>query len=71
MAFDLKMLFSSLVISVLLVATSAIGIQKYNEDKQNTMNKNFLIVTLIFGILGVLVSLFGGGKYAKNYLNSR
>ena len=71
MSFDLKMLFSSLVVSVLLVATSAIGIQKYNEDKQNTMNKNFLIITLVFGILGVLMSLFGGGKYAKNYLASR
>jgi len=71
MAFDLKMIFSTLVVSVLLVATSAIGIQKYNEDKQNTMNKNFLIVTLIFGILGVLLSLFGGGKYAKSVYNSR
>ncbi len=61
MAFDLKMLFGSLVMSVLLVATSAIGIQKFNEDKQTNLNKNFLIFTLVMGIVGILVAFVGGG----------
>ena len=65
MAFDLKMLFGSLVMSVLLVATSAIGIQKYNEDNQTNINKNFLIFTLVFGIVGILLAFVGGGLRLK------
>lgn len=60
----LKFLFSALVISVLLTATSAIGIQAMDDPKKGAkpMNKNFLIVTLVFGIVGILVSLFGGAR---------
>ncbi len=65
MAFDLKMLFGSLVMSVLLVATSAIGIQKFNEDKQTNLNKNFLIFTLVMGIVGILLSFAGGAFKLK------
>lgn len=59
-----KFLFSALIISVLLVATSAIGIQSMNDPAKGstTMNKNFLIFTLVFGVLGILVSLAGGMK---------
>ena len=61
MAFNLKMLFGSLVLGILLVATSAIGIQKYDEDKQGGMNKSFLIFTLVMGIVGILLAFVGGG----------
>jgi hypothetical protein len=61
MAGLLAQLFGTLIVSILLIATSAIGIQKYNEDKQAGMNKNFLIFTLVFGILGVLASFGLGG----------
>lgn len=60
----LKYIFSALVIAVLLTATSAIGIQAMDDPKKGatSMNKNFLIFTLVFGILGILASLFGGFK---------
>ena len=50
--------------SVFLVASSAIGVQTMNDPKngKTTLNKNFLIFTLVFGILGILMSLFGGFK---------
>lgn len=64
--FDPKILFSSLILGILLVATSAIGIQKYDEDKQGGTNKTFLIVTLVFGLIGVLMALVGGGLTLKN-----
>jgi predicted membrane channel-forming protein YqfA (hemolysin III family) len=62
--FDYKIIFSTLAISVLLIATSSIGIQSLDQQKKTGMNKTFLIVTLVIGILGVLMALAGGGlKY--------
>lgn len=61
---DYKIIFSSLVVSVLLIATSAIGIQSLDQQKKGGMNKTFLILTLVIGILGTLMAFAGGGlKY--------
>ncbi len=51
----------SLLISVCLVATSAIGIKCMNDndsyaDKQK-VNKQFLIFTVVCGVLGILASI--------------
>lgn len=52
-----------LLISVCLVATSAAGIQCYNENaewskpQQKQTNKNFLIFTLVSGIVGILAAI--------------
>ena len=52
-----------LLISVCLVATSAAGIQCYNENakwsepKEKQTNKNFLIFTVVSGVLGILASI--------------
>ncbi len=49
-----------LLLSVLLVATSAIGIQCYNTSKKKEDdNKRFLITMLIISILGIFASAFG------------
>lgn len=58
---DIVMGMISLLISVCLVATSAIGIQCMNDnkdygEKKNT-NKQFLIFTVVCGILGILASI--------------
>lgn len=51
----------SLLISVCLVATSAIGIQCMNENKdygeKKKVNKQFLIFTVVCGVLGILASI--------------
>lgn len=51
----------SLLISVCLVATSAIGIQCMNENteygEQKKVNKQFLIFTVVCGVLGILASI--------------
>jgi hypothetical protein len=61
---DYKVIFSTLIVSVLLIATSSIGIQSLDQQKKTGTSKTFLIVTLIVGILGVIMSLAGGGlKY--------
>jgi hypothetical protein len=65
--FDYKIIFSTLVVSVLLIATSSIGIQSMDQQKKSGASKTFLILTLIIGILGVLISLAGGGlKYRRS-----
>ena len=49
-----------LLLSVLLVATSAIGIQCYNtSNKKEDTNKRFLITMLIISILGIFAAAFG------------
>ena len=54
-------LFLLLLISVCTIATSAIGIQCLNANKkygdQKTVNKQFLIVTLVTGIIGTLLGI--------------
>ena len=53
----------SLLISVCLVATSAIGIQCMNDNKdygtKKNTNKQFLIFTVVCGVLGIIASLVG------------
>lgn len=63
-----KFLFSALVISVLLVASSAIGIQTMDNPSKGAtkMNKNFLIAMLVFGVVGILMSLAGGVKSLRS-----
>ena len=63
-----KFLFSALVISVLLVASSAIGIQAMNDPKKGAtqMNQNFLIAMLVFGVLGIILSFAGGVKAMRS-----
>lgn len=63
----LKYIFSALVISLLLLATSAIGIQTMEDPAKGktTTNKNFLIFTLVFAVIGTLVSLLGAFKMLK------
>lgn len=64
--FDVKILFSALVTSVLLIATSAIGIQSMDAQKKSGPSKTFLIVTLVMGIIGVIMSFVGGGLKYKS-----
>jgi predicted membrane channel-forming protein YqfA (hemolysin III family) len=63
---DYKIIFSSLVVSVLLIATSSIGIQSLDQQKKSGMNKTFLIVTLVIGIIGVIMAMAGGGLKYKS-----
>jgi predicted membrane channel-forming protein YqfA (hemolysin III family) len=63
---DYKIIFSSLVASVLLIATSSIGIQSLDQQKKSGMNKTFLIVALVIGIIGVIMALAGGGLKYKS-----
>jgi hypothetical protein len=64
--FDVKILFSTLVTSILLIATSSIGIQSMDSQKTGGPSKTFLIVTLVMGILGVLLTFVGGGLKLKS-----
>lgn len=54
-------LFLLMLISVCTIATSAIGIQCLNANadygKKKAVNKQFLVVTLVTGIIGVLLGL--------------
>lgn len=58
---DIIMGMISLLISVCLVATSAIGIQCLNDNKdygeKKNVNKQFLIFTVICGVLGIIASI--------------
>ncbi len=69
----------SLLISVCLMATSAIGLQCLNENKdygnKKLSNKNFLIFTVVCGGLGILASIgymamsvrSGGNRFNNPY----
>jgi hypothetical protein len=49
-----------LALSILLLATSAIGIQCYNTaNKKEDTNKQFLITMLAVAIFGLFASSFG------------
>lgn len=62
MSFVLK--FLMLVVSIFVIATSAIGIQYYNKcpalqsDKKMKCNRNFLIFMTVASVLMALVGLF-------------
>jgi uncharacterized membrane protein YfcA len=61
--FDYKFIFSTLILAVLLIATSSIGIQSLDQQKKTGgPSKIFLFVSLGVGLLGVLLSLGGGIK---------
>lgn len=64
----LKYIFSALVISLLLLASSAIGIQTMDDPAKGktSTNKNFLIFTLVFAVLGTLISLLSAFKMLKS-----
>jgi|694.fasta_scaffold14350_16 hypothetical protein len=64
--FDIKTLFSTLVVSILLIATSSLGIQSMDAQKKGGASKSFLIATLVFGIVGVIMSFVGGGLKYKS-----
>jgi uncharacterized membrane protein len=59
---DYKFIFSTLIMAVLLIATSSIGIQSLDQQKKAGTSKTFLFVALGVGLLGVLLSLAGGIK---------
>ncbi len=48
-----------LALSILLIATSAIGIQCYNTANKEDTNKQFLIAMLAVAIFGLFASSFG------------
>jgi Na+/proline symporter len=49
-----------LVMSILMVATTAIGIQCYNDNqKPEDTNKRFLISMLVVSIISLFASAFG------------
>lgn len=56
-------LFLLLIISVCVLATSAIGIKCMNDNEkygnENSSSKNFLIVTVVSGVIGILLALGG------------
>lgn len=53
-----------LIMSIFLIAVSAIGIECYNNNpdwetsKLRRTNKNFMIVMIVVGILGLFASVF-------------
>jgi hypothetical protein len=49
--------FMTLLIGVLLIATTSIGIKCENECKKSGSNKNFLIFMLVMGILAVIFQI--------------
>ncbi len=64
--FKFEPLFWTTAISAVIIAAGALGLKKYNEDNQKGSGRNFMIFTIILGVLGVVFSigieLSKGGK---------
>ena len=70
-----------MIVAISLIAAAAIGFECYQgnksweDNKNRTNNKNFLIFTIVFGILalfgaGAMMYMEGRNKGAANYVKS-
>ena len=59
------MAFMLLIISVLGIASNAIGVQCLGSDESKKSNKGFLLFMLVFSIVTTLLSMFYLFKKAK------
>ena len=70
-----------MIVAISLIAAAAIGVECYHgnksweNNKTRTNNKNFLIFTIVFGILalfgaGAMMYMEGRSKGAANYVKS-
>lgn len=63
------MAFLLLIISVLGIASSAIGIQCLGSDDSNKTNKGFLLFMVVFSSVTTLLSMFYLFKKASSVVN--
>ena len=66
---DFKLIIAAILFAVMVIATSAIGIQFYNnceslhDDKQMKQNRNYLIAILVMAILATIFFMYQGSKH--------
>jgi hypothetical protein len=58
----------AIILSVLTIASSAIGIECIGSDEKKQTNKQFLIAMLIFAILGFVISILALSHTAQSQL---
>lgn len=66
---DFELIIAAILFAVMVIATSAIGIQFYNNcdslhgDDKMKQNRNYLIAILVMAILATIFFIYQGSKY--------